>query len=52
MEKFQVPVGEDAFFLALDDVPRLSGWQVGALIFASLLWIVMFYMFYFYKWRK
>jgi hypothetical protein len=51
-DKFQVLVPEDAFFLALDDVPRLNGWQVGAFVFACLLWAVMFYLFYFYRWRK
>jgi hypothetical protein len=51
-EKFSVKIPEDAFFLALDDVPRLSGWQMGALIFACVLWVVMFYMFYFYKRNK
>ncbi len=48
-EKFDIPVEKNAFFLALDDVPHLSGWQAGAFIFATLLWIVIFYMFYFYK---
>jgi hypothetical protein len=48
-ERFGVSVPEDAFFLALDDVPGLNGWQVGAFIFAFLLWIVMFYLFYFHR---
>ena len=52
-EKFDTPVPWNAFFLALDDVPRINGWQVGAVIFASLLWIAMFYMFFFFKgWKK
>jgi hypothetical protein len=51
-EKFNTEVPENAFFLALDDVPKISGWQVGAIIFASLLWIVMFYMFYLYNWKE
>ena len=50
-EKFQADVPENAFFLALDDVPRLSGWQVAAIIFASLLWLLMFYMFFFFRRR-
>jgi hypothetical protein len=48
-EMFAAPVPPDAFFLALDDVPRLSGWQVGAVIFAALLWVAMFYMFFFFR---
>lgn len=51
-EKFETEVPENAFFLALDDVPKISGWQVGAIIFACLLWLVMFYMFYIYKWKE
>ena len=51
-EKFGTKVPDDAFFLALDDVPRLSGWQIGALVFACVLWLVMLYMFYFFRWGK
>jgi hypothetical protein len=52
-DMFDASVPSDAFFLALDDVPRLNGWQVGAVIFAALLWAVMFYMFFFFKgWKK
>ncbi|MFC1863352.1 hypothetical protein ACFL1Z_05295 [Thermodesulfobacteriota bacterium] len=51
-EKFAIKVPEDAFFLALDDVPQLSGWQIGAFIFACVLWVAMFYMFYFYRWNE
>jgi len=50
--KFDTEVPDNAFFFALDDVPKTSGWQVGAVIFACVLWCVMFYMFYFYKWPK
>ncbi|EFK07937.1 conserved hypothetical protein [delta proteobacterium NaphS2] len=51
-EKFGVTIPEDAFFLALDDVPESNGWQVGAFLFACILWAVMFYMFYFYRWKR
>ena len=51
-DRFQATIPEDAFFLALDDVPRANGWQIGALIFACALWGVMGYMFYFYPWRR
>jgi len=52
-EMFGAMVPADAFFLALDDVPRLSGWQVGAVTFAALLWIAMFYLFFIFKgWGK
>ena len=48
-EKFQVEVPEEAYFLALDDVPRISVWQIGALCFASILWLCMFYFFFLFK---
>ena len=51
-ERFKEDVPEDAFFLALYDVPKVSGWQIGAVIFASLLWGVMFYLFFFFKWMR
>jgi len=51
-DKFQASVPEDAFFLALDDVPRLNGWQIGAFIFACVLWAAMFYLFYIYRWKR
>ena len=44
--KFQVEIPHDAYFLARDDVPRPSKWQIGAVSFAALLWIVLFYFFY------
>ncbi|MBN1291267.1 MAG: hypothetical protein JXB48_05445 [Candidatus Latescibacteria bacterium] len=47
-EKFQEDIPENAFFLGLRDVPKPSGWQIGAVIFASLMWLVMFYMFFFF----
>ena len=51
-EKFDVDIPEDAFFLGLDDVPKLSGWQVGAVIFAGILWLVLFYMFFLFGRKK
>lgn len=48
-EKFQVEIPGDAFFLALDDVPRASGWQFGAMTFAGVLWVAMFYLFFLYR---
>ena len=47
-----IDIPPDAFFLALYDTPKLSGWQLGAVIFASLLWIGMFYAFFIHKWKK
>jgi hypothetical protein len=47
-DNYGTDVPDDAFFLALDDVPKPSGWQVGAILFASVLWLIMFYMFFFY----
>jgi hypothetical protein len=48
-ERFQVDIPENAFFLALDDVPRPSGWQFGAVAFAGVLWLAMFYLFFLYR---
>jgi len=51
-ESFGVDIPEDAFFLGLDDVPEVSGWQVGAVLFASILWVVLFYMFFLFRRNK
>jgi hypothetical protein len=48
-DKFQVEIPGDSFFLALDDVPRPSGWQFGAVAFAGVLWVVMLYLFFLYR---
>lgn len=45
-EKLGVGIPEGSFFLGRDDVPRAGGWSVGALIFASVLWVVLFYFFF------
>ncbi|MHC4166986.1 MAG: hypothetical protein ACYSWQ_08515 [Planctomycetota bacterium] len=41
-----ITIPEDAFFLGRDDAPRPGGWSVGALIFSSVLWCVLFYFFF------
>lgn len=51
-DRFQMDIPENAYFLALYDVPKPSGWQIGALVFASVLWLVMFYMFFFFDWKR
>ena len=48
-ERMQVEIPEGAYFLALDDVPKPSGWQFSAVGFAALLWLVMFYLFFFHR---
>lgn len=48
-EKMEVEIPEDSYFLALDDVPRPSGWQLGALGFSGALWMVLFYLFFLYR---
>ena len=45
-EKFGVTVPEDAWFLALDDVPRPSGWQIGGLVLSAILWVILFWAFF------
>lgn len=49
---FDVEIAEDAFFLGRDDVPKLSGWNLGAVIFACVLWCTLFYFFFIYGWIK
>ncbi|MEW6428491.1 MAG: hypothetical protein AB1568_10695 [Thermodesulfobacteriota bacterium] len=48
-DRHGVRIPADAYFLALDDVPELSGWQVGAILFSTLLWGVLCYLFFFYR---
>jgi hypothetical protein len=48
-ERFDIRIPEGAYFLALYDVPKPSGWQIGAVIFSGLLWIFMVYMFFFFR---
>ena len=43
---FDVTIPDDAYSLSRDDVPRLSGWSVGAVIFAVILWCVLAYFFF------
>jgi hypothetical protein len=43
---FGVHIPSDAFSLARDDVPGLSGWTVGAISFAGILWCVLAYFFF------
>jgi len=49
-DRFEVEIPDDGLFLALDDVPELSGWHVGAMIFAISLWCTLLYFFFF--WRR
>jgi hypothetical protein len=51
-EKMKVEIPADAFFLALDDVPRPSGWQLGAVGFSAVLWLLMLYLFFVRGWRR
>ncbi len=46
---FDVHIPDDAFFLARDDVPQPSGWTLGAVIFASILWCVLAYFFFIHR---
>jgi len=49
-KNFDVMIADDAYFLGRDDVPHLSGWSIGASVFAVVLWCVLFYFFFVYKW--
>jgi hypothetical protein len=48
-EKHDLIIPADAYFLALDDVPEVSGWQIGAIVFSVLLWFALFYFFFLYR---
>jgi hypothetical protein len=48
-EKFNHAIPAGSYFLALDDVPGVSGWQIGAIVFSVLLWVVLFYFFFLYR---
>lgn len=48
-DSFQIDLPDGAYFLALYDKPELNGWQVGAALFASLMWVLMFYMFFIHR---
>jgi hypothetical protein len=43
---FDLGIPEDALFLARDDAPRPNGWSIGAVSFASVLWLVLAYFFF------
>ena len=47
---FDIGIAEDAFFLARDDVPKLSGWSIGAVSFVSVLWCLLAYFFFVHGW--
>jgi len=46
LEKFGVSVPTDAWFLALDDVPKPSRWQTGGLILAGAIWLFLLWFFF------
>ena len=52
LERFQMVIPHDACFLGLMDVPKPNGWSIGAVIFASLMWLTMFYFFFIFRFRK
>jgi len=45
-DRFGAEISDGAFFLARDDVPRPGAWQIGATVFAVILWLVLFYVFF------
>ncbi len=44
-ERFELNVPENAYFLAMDDVPKVGGWNIAAFIFSCVLWLAMFFFF-------
>lgn len=51
-DRLGVEVPEGALYLALGDVPRVSGWQVGAVGLSATLWLGMLYGFFFHGRRR
>jgi len=49
LDRFGVSIPPDAYFLALDDVPKPSGWQIGGLILAGVIWFFLLWLFFFRK---
>jgi hypothetical protein len=49
LDRFGVSIPPDAYFLALDDVPGPSGWQIGGLILSGTIWLVLFWLFFLRK---
>ena len=45
-KNFDIGIPEDAFVLARDDVPRLSGWSIFGVSFAGVLFCVLTYFFF------
>ena len=45
-KNFDITIPDSAFFLGRDDVPKPSGWSVGAAIFAVTLWCILVYFFF------
>jgi hypothetical protein len=48
-KNFDVMLADKAYFLGRDDVPGVSGWSVGATIFAVALWCILAYFFFIRK---
>ena len=51
-EEFDIEMPAGSYVLFMDDVPRLDGWQVGAVAFSGVLWLLMFYLFFLRRWAK
>ena len=47
LERFGVSVPADAWVLALEDVPKPSRWQIGGLVLAGIIWLVLLWLFFF-----
>ena len=51
-EEFGKEVPSDAYFLGLYDVPKLSAWQIVAIVIAGLMFAAMVYLFFFFFPRR
>ncbi len=48
-EKFNTDILEGAYFLSLDEVPRVSAFQLGATVLSGIVWLGMLYGFFLHR---
>lgn len=47
-EQYDIDIKTNAFILLYDDVPEPDGWQIGALVFSSVMFAVLVFVFFFF----
>ncbi len=48
-EKFDMDILEDAYFLSLGEVPRVSAFQLGATVLSGMVWLGLLYGFFLHR---